>query len=97
MKDEIKEIYNHQMMLPKEELPLQTMELLQDRIILERVSDNLKGSIKSITEKLLNNKEPFKIENGTLIYLNDYQVCRLKAIRMKCKELLRIIEGDNNE
>jgi hypothetical protein len=50
-----------------------------------------KNSIKSINEKLENNKEPFEVVDGKIIYLNDYQVVRLKAIRMKCKEILRML------
>lgn len=48
-------------------------------------------SIKSINEKLENNKEPFEVVDGRIVYLNDYQVVRLKAIRMKCKEILRML------
>jgi predicted transcriptional regulator len=50
-----------------------------------------KNSIKSINEKLENNKELFEVVDGKIIYLNDYQVVRLKAIRMKCKEILRML------
>ena len=56
---------------------------------------NLEKSIISIDEKLKNNREPFEVIDGKLIYLNDYQVCRLKAIRMKCKEILKILRGED--
>ena len=57
--------------------------------------ENCKKSIESINEKLKNNKEPFEVVDGKIICLNDYQVCRLKAIRMKSKELLNILEKEN--
>lgn len=63
----------------------------------EKAVNNCNKSIKSINEKLENNKEPFEVIDGTLIYLNDYQVCRLKAIRMKCKELLNILQNGSDD
>ena len=51
-------------------------------------------SIISIDKKLENNKEPFEVIDGRIQCLNNYQICRLKAIRMKCKEILRIIGGE---
>ncbi len=50
-----------------------------------------KNSIKSINEKLENNKEHLIVIDGKIMCLNDYQIARLKAIRMKCKELLRML------
>lgn len=58
----------------------------------EKTVNNCEKSIESINKKLENNKEPFEVVDGKIIYLNDYQVCRLKAIRMKCKELLNILQ-----
>lgn len=62
-----------------------------------QVVNNCEKSIESINKKLENNKEPYEVIDGKLIYLNEYQVVRLKAIRMKCKELLNILGGDENE
>lgn len=63
----------------------------------EKASENCKKSIEAINEKLKNNREPFEVVDGKIIYLNDYQVARLKAIRMKCKELLNILDGGSEK
>lgn len=63
----------------------------------EKAVNNCEKSIESINKKLENNKEPFEVVDGKIIYLNDYQVCRLKAIRMKCKELLNILQNGSDE
>lgn len=62
----------------------------------EKAVNNCEKSIESINKKLENNKEPFEVVDGKIIYLNDYQVCRLKAIRMKCKELLNILQNGSD-
>ncbi len=70
-------------------------EYMQQRI--DKAIENCKKSVESINQKLENNKEPFEVVDGKIICLNDYQVCRLKAIRMKCKELLEILGDKENE
>lgn len=62
----------------------------------EKAVNNCEKSIESINKKLEDNKEPFEVVDGKIIYLNDYQVCRLKAIRMKCKELLNILQNGSD-
>ena len=62
--------------------------------IIKEVRDNLENSIKSINEKLKNNKEPFEVIDGKIQYINDYRVVRLKAFRTKCKELLEILDKE---
>ena len=62
----------------------------------EKAINNCKKSIEAINTKLENNKEPFEVVDGKIIYLNDYQVARLKAIRMKCKELLNILQNGSD-
>lgn len=62
----------------------------------EKAVYNCEKSIESINKKLENNKEPFEVVDGKIIYLNDYQVCRLKAIRMKSKELLNILQNGSD-
>ena len=44
----------------------------------------LEHNIEKINEKLALANDVYSNEN-----LNDYQIVRLKAIRMKCKEILR--------
>ena len=65
--------------------------------IIKEVRDNLENSIKSINEKLKNNKEPFEVIDGKIQYINDYRVVRLKAFRTKCKELLEILDKAGDE
>lgn len=67
-------------------------QLQQKENIIKEVRDNLENSIKSINEKLKNNKEPFEVIDGRIQYINDYRVVRLKAFRTKCKELLEILD-----
>ena len=58
--------------------------------VINKMKTNLDSSINAINKKLSNNK--FRIENGKAIYpINDYCVIRLKGIRTKCKELLKIL------
>lgn len=59
----------------------------------DKIENNCKKSIEAINKKLESNKEPYEVIDGKLIYLNEYQEVTLKAIRMKCKELLNIL-GD---
>lgn len=112
MNDEIKEILDY---MKKESnykhLSFNASKLLLDYITnlqqenedykskVEKAINNCKKSIEAINTKLENNKEPFEVVDGKIIYLNDYQVARLKAIRMKCKELLNILQNgsENNE
>ena len=54
--------------------------------------ENIEGSIKSINDKL-GDKE-IRVENGRIVNpINDYRVVRLKGIRTKCKEILKILKG----
>ena len=81
----------------KEHLIVEELEyrLQQKENIIKEVRDNLENSIKSINEKLKNNKEPFEVIDGRIQYINDYRVVRLKAFRTKCKELLEILDKTN--
>ena len=57
--------------------------------VLDEIRDNLQNSIDSINDKL-SDKE-IRVENGIIVNpINDYRIVRLKAIRIKCKELLQI-------
>lgn len=59
--------------------------------VINKMKTNLYYSINAINKKLSNNN--FRVENGKAIYpINDYCVVRLKGIRTKCKELLKILE-----
>lgn len=61
----------------------------QQKSVLDEIRDNLQNSIDSINDKL-SDKE-IRVENGIIVNpINDYRIVRLKAIRMKCKELLQI-------
>ena len=53
---------------------------LQERI--DKAINNLEKSIESINKKLIDQN------------MNDYQIVRLKAIRMKSKEILEILKGE---
>ncbi len=92
LKDRI-EKYRHLFKTTKTEELMQENERLHSTI--KEVRDNLENSIKSINEKLKNNKEPFEIIDGRIQYINDYRVVRLKAFRTKCKELLEILDKEN--
>lgn len=48
------------------------------------LKNSLKHNIEKINEKLALANDVYSNEK-----LNDYQIVRLKAIRMKCKEILR--------
>lgn len=60
-------------------------------IKIDKVVRKLENSIESINKKLLDDKK-IKVEDGRVVNMNDYQIVRLKAIRMKCKEILEMIE-----
>lgn len=63
---------------------------------IDKLTNNLENSINSINAKL--GYKEIRVENGRIANLiNDYRIVRLKAIRMKCKELLEILKGDVNE
>lgn len=66
---------------------------LQDRI--DKAIENCKKSIESINQKLQDDKT-IKVVDGKVVNMNEYQIVRLKAIRMKCKELLEIL-GDKEK
>lgn len=58
---------------------------------LDEIRDNIQNSIDSINDRL-SDKE-IRVENGIIVNpINDYRIVRLKAIRMKCKELLQILD-----
>lgn len=60
---------------------------------IDNVIRKLENSIESINKKLLDDKK-IKIENGKVVNMNDYQIVRLKAIRMKCKEILKMLKEE---
>ena len=97
-KAELREHYKHlysEVKKQYEEADYDRHKLFEENQQLKKQKDDVveccKNSIKSINEKLENNKELFEVVDGKIIYLNDYQVVRLKAIRMKCKEILRML------
>lgn len=51
---------------------------------IEKIEKHLEKSIESINQKL----------HGRIINMNDYQIVRLKAIRMKCKEILKMLKEE---
>lgn len=52
---------------------------------IDNVVRKLENSIESIDKKI-------KVEDGRVVNMNDYQIVRLKAIRMKCKEILGMLK-----
>ena len=62
----------------------------------DKATDNCKKSIESINQKLQDDKT-IKVIDGEVVNMNEYQIVRLKAIRMKCKELLEILRDKENQ
>lgn len=60
---------------------------------IDNVIRKLENSIESINKKLLDGKK-IKVEDGRVVNMNDYQIVRLKAIRMKCKEILGMLKEE---
>ena len=60
---------------------------------IDNVIRKLENSIESINKKLLDDKK-IKVEDGRVVNMNDYQTVRLKAIRMKCKEILDMLKEE---
>lgn len=60
---------------------------------IDNVVRKLENSIESIDKKLLDDKK-IKVEDGRVVNMNDYQIVRLKAIRMKCKEILKMLKEE---
>ena len=54
---------------------------------IDNVVSKLENSIESIDKKI-------KVEDGMVVNMNDYQIVRLKAIRMKCKEILDMLKEE---
>lgn len=54
---------------------------------IDNVVRKLENSIESIDKKI-------KVEDGMVVNMNDYQIVRLKAIRMKCKEILDMLKEE---
>ena len=54
---------------------------------IDNVVSKLENSIESIDKKI-------KIKDGMVVNMNDYQIVRLKAIRMKCKEILDMLKEE---
>lgn len=52
---------------------------------IDKVVRKLENSIESIDKKI-------KVKDGMAVNMNDYQIVRLKAIRMKCKEILKMLK-----
>ena len=94
------ELIKETMMLDYSQLVMHNVYMIKENkrlhSIIKEVRDNLENSIKSINEKLKNNKEPFEVIDGKIQYINDYRVVRLKAFRTKCKELLEILDKENS-
>lgn len=72
----------------------QENQQLKDRI--NKATNNLECSIKSINDKL-SDKEIRVVDGKVINPINDYRIVRLKGIRTKCKEILRILKGEENE
>lgn len=60
---------------------------------IDNVVSKLENSIESIDKKLLDDKK-IKVKDGIVVNMNDYQIVRLKAIRMKCKEILDMLKEE---
>ena len=60
---------------------------------IDNVVRKLENSIESIDKKLLDDKK-IKVKDGIVVNMNDYQIVRLKAIRMKCKEILDMLKEE---
>lgn len=60
---------------------------------IDNVVRKLESSIESIDKKLLDDKK-IKVKDGRVVNMNDYQIVRLKAIRMKCKEILKMLKEE---
>lgn len=61
---------------------------------IDKLTNNLENSIESINAKL-GDKE-IRVKDGRIVNLmSEFRSVRLKAIRMKCKELLEIIKGSD--
>mgnify|MGYP004563105985 CR=1 FL=1 len=60
---------------------------------IDNVVRKLENSIESINKKLLDDKK-IKVKDGRVVNMNDYQIVRLKAIRMKCKEILKMLKEE---
>lgn len=60
---------------------------------IDNVVSKLENSIESIDKKLLDDKR-IKVKDGIVVNMNDYQIVRLKAIRMKCKEILDMLKEE---
>lgn len=84
MSEKIKGVFVKQMLLPKEELALQTMELMADKMELEKQVEQLENIRKEAIEELT--------YMSTDAYVEDYD------IREKHYNLLMNIlnKGDNN-
>ena len=54
---------------------------------IDNVVRKLENSIESIDKKI-------KVKDGIVVNMNDYQIVRLKAIRMKCKEILDMLKEE---
>lgn len=52
---------------------------------IDSVVRKLENSIESIDKKI-------KVKDDMVVNMNDYQIVRLKAIRMKCKEILKMLK-----
>ena len=87
----ISELYNKIDALEKinKEQVLEIAELKENK---DKAIENCKKSIESINQKLQDDKT-IKVVDGKVVNMNEYQIVRLKAIRMKCKEFLEIL-GD---
>lgn len=84
MNEELKKIFIKQMLLPKEELAMQTMELLADKMDLQSKIDK---AIEYIEENILDNKIEKVNWDYDECYYSDMPVDRIKPLIDILKEV----------
>ncbi len=67
MSEKIKGVFVKQMLLPKEELALQTMELMADKMELEKQVEQLENIRKEAIEYMKENCDIITIDKGWII------------------------------
>lgn len=88
--------WGHYIIVDKGEEYIRFKDYLELSNRIDKAINNLENSIKSINNKL-SDKE-IRVENGRIVNpINDYRIVRLKGIRTKCKEILKILKGGNSE
>ena len=90
LRKRIKELQQENQQL-KEQLELNDFKTTYNQYVERCEKYKSISSIDSINNKLSDKK--IRFENGILVNpIKDYRLVRLKAIRMKCKELLQILD-----